>query len=504
MTSGYKEDKLLADLAQVVDDVGRYTLMVSSQPYAMSALASLLHSVGLSSSMSSSSHKYSLYAFSVSEHVKLDQSSFTALNLFPASTLGPGSSSSSASSVASSASDDLSIFSFLNRTKTPMGARLLSRFIRQPLLSLRDIDLRHSLVSFFVSHTSVRSHLRDSSTCLRRCPDIESVLRKLQRQRGKTAKRDRDRRLLDVVRLYQVVVKLGVMREALQGELTDDASAVVRTRYVTPLQDCESEMEQFVAMCDRAIDMELSEKTWYQECSMRGDFSPELKALEQRKSSLRRSMEAMHREVEEQLGLVGKIHLDFVSCLLRITNKEENRARLQPPYLIVDSKKDGTRFTTQPFKALATEYKAVVSEYSARQEMYVDKLVDTTLTYAPVVERMSGLIAELDVLVSFAHVAASLEGFIRPTMRELGSGVLRMKASRHPLLESGNAGLLGGGGDEDSVVALSRSFIPNDVDMVQGVSHCQIITGPNMGGQCGAGGAALRSTHLPLLPYFCS
>ena len=483
MTVGYKEVKFLPDLAQVVDDVGRYTLMVSSQPYAMSALASLLHSLSLSSS-SASSHKFGLYAFSVHEHVKLDHSSFSALNLFPASTVGLFSLSPSASFAAPSAPDDLSIFSFLNRTKTPMGARLLSRFIRQPLLSLQHIQLRHELVAFFVQRTSIRSHLRDSSTCLRRCPDIESVLRKLQRQRGKNAKKDRDRRLLDVVRLYQVVVKLGVMRQALQGELSDEGSALVRTRYVVPLQECEVEMAQFVAMCDRAIDMELSEKTWYQECAMRGDFSPDLKQLEQRKATLRRSMEAMHRQVEEELGLAGKVHLDFVSCLMRITNKEESRARLQPPYLIVDSKKDGTRFTTQPFKQLAVEYKAVVSEYSARQEVYVDKLVDTTLTYAPVVERMSGLIAELDVLVAFAHVAASLEGFVRPTMRELGSGVLRMKASRHPLLESGNAGLLRSPGDDDGMQAMSRSFIPNDVDMVQGVSHCQIITGPNMGGQC--------------------
>ena len=299
-------------------------------------------------------------------------------------------------------------------------------------------------------------------------------MRKLQREKAK---------LLDVVRLYQVVVKVGVMREALQGELEGDDSAVVRTRYVDPLHACEVEMEQFVAMCDRAIDMDSSEKSWYAEASMRGDFSPDLKTLEGRKVSLRRKMEAIQKEVEEDLGLQGKVNFDFLTCHLRITNKEENRARLRPPYLIIDSKKDGTRFTTPPLKALATEYKAVVREYGERQQLYVQKLIETTLTYGGVVERMSGLIAELDVLVSFAHVATALHGFVRPVMREMGTGMLKMKASRHPLLESGNAGVVRGGkaGDDDEEMQpLSRSFIPNDVVMIQGTSHLQVITGPNM------------------------
>ena len=474
VSGAYNEERFTADLARVVDDVGRYPLLVSSQPFAMAALSSLLHTLSLPSS-SFASHKYALYALNVHQHAKLDHSSFIALSLFPATTTAPFASASSSSSSSSAASSDLSLFSFLNHTKTPMGARLLSRFLRQPLLSLAEIGVRHELVSFFVSHTSIRAHLRESSACLRRCPDVESILRKLQREKAK---------LLDVVRLYQVVVKVGAMREALEADLAGDDSAVARARYAAPLRECEVAMEQFVAMCDRAIDMDSSERAWYAEATMRGDFSPDLQALEQRRSALRESMAAIQRRVEEELKLPGKVGFDYLTCHLRITNKEEHRARLSHPYIVVDSKRDGTRFTTAELKALASEYKAVVREYSERQAVYVSKLIETTLTYAVVVERMSGLIAEMDVLVAFAHVAASLDGFVRPVMRELGSGVLKMKASRHPLLEGGNAGPVRVGDDEEgNAAALSGAFIPNDVDMVQGRSHCQIITGPNMGGQ---------------------
>lgn len=89
---------------------------------------------------------------------------------------------------------------------------------------------------------------------------------------------------------------------------------------------------------------------------------------------------------------------------------------------------------------------------------------------------MSGVIAELDVLVGFATVVSTMEGFVRPTMLERGSGIIRMTASRHPLVECGTV-------SGDDVRPNASSFIPNDVEMIHGQSHCQIITGPNAGGK---------------------
>ena len=484
MKSAYHEEKLISELSRVVSDVAQHSLLVSTQPYAMSALASLLHSLSLQATVSAA-QRYSLRAFNVHQHCQLDHSAFTALNLFPPSSSTPAlslSSTASPSSASPSAADELSIFSLLNKTRTAMGSRLLSRFIRQPLLELSAISARHDVVAYFVSHTQVRSHLRESSACLRRFPDVDAILRKLQRDRAK---------LIDVVRLYQVVVKVGVMCEALQTEAAgSEGGDVLQQRYVTPLRECEREMEQFVAMCDAAVDMEQSERSWYTECCLRGDFSPEMKQVERRKAQLRRQMEELQQQAADELGLEGKVSLDFQSCHLRITNREEQRTRLSHPYVIIDSKKDGTRFTTAELQLLASEYKAVVKQYSEMQQLYLSQLLETTLTYSAVVDRMSGLIAELDVLLAFAHVATAMDGYVRPVMREMGSGVLRMKDSRHPLLEdsaavgraSAAAGDAGSAEEPLSSAAL-RSFIPNDVELVSGRSHCVIITGPNMGGK---------------------
>ena len=220
----------------------------------------------------------------------------------------------------------------------------------------------------------------------------------------------------------------------------------------------------------------------YSGATMRAEFSPQLQQLSTRREQLRRRMEAIRVDVEQQLDLEGKVSLDYTSCHLRITNRDEHKARLSAPYQVVDSKKDGTRFTLPALRVLGSEYKTVVAMYGEMQRVYEHRLIETTLTYGVVVERLCAVIGELDVMLAFAHVAATVDGYVRPVMREAGSGVLRMERSRHPLLEQRvTGGSDGVGGEGESNGALMGSFIPNDVEMVAGESHCQIITGPNSG-----------------------
>jgi len=83
-----------------------------------------------------------------------------------------------------------------------------------------------------------------------------------------------------------------------------------------------------------------------------------------------------------------------------------------------------------------------------------------------VAESASRLVAEIDVLVSFATVAALAPvEYVRPTVLPKGSGILRLRKARHPCVEL-----------MDRV-----DFIPNDYDFVKGDSQFQIVTGPNMG-----------------------
>ncbi|CAM9858570.1 unnamed protein product [Discosporangium mesarthrocarpum] len=111
---------------------------------------------------------------------------------------------------------------------------------------------------------------------------------------------------------------------------------------------------------------------------------------------------------------------------------------------------------------------AIRQDYQEKQEGLVEKAVETAATYLPLVETASALVSELDVLVSFADVAAlAPTELVRPKIFPRGSGRMSVKGARHPCLEW----------QED------MDFIPNSYEMSQGDASFVVVTGPNMGGK---------------------
>jgi DNA mismatch repair ATPase MutS len=71
------------------------------------------------------------------------------------------------------------------------------------------------------------------------------------------------------------------------------------------------------------------------------------------------------------------------------------------------------------------------STYKEKQAVIASKVIETALSYLPVAEAASSLVAELDVLNAFANVAAtSANPYTRPKILPLGSGTLRLKVTR--------------------------------------------------------------------------
>jgi DNA mismatch repair protein MSH2 len=155
---------------------------------------------------------------------------------------------------------------------------------------------------------------------------------------------------------------------------------------------------------------------------------------------------------------------------LRITAKEEKavRKQLQARYQELEVKKDGMKFINKGMKAAAQRLQQLSASYEARQAELLAQVVSVAGTFAPVWRAVSAALAELDVLASFAEVAASAPmPYTRPTMLPSEAGEIVLRGSRHPCLE----------------VQEGVDFIPNDCVMKQGASWFNIITGPNMGGK---------------------
>ena len=119
-------------------------------------------------------------------------------------------------------------------------------------------------------------------------------------------------------------------------------------------------------------------------------------------------------------------------------------------------------FRDRELSSLADEYAELCQTYDAAQKDIVGKVLDTTSTFCPVVSDCHTLIAELDVLLCFAHVSVSApEPYVRPTLLppEADRQRIVLRGCRHPCVER-----------MDAVDA----FIKNDVELVRGESAMQV------------------------------
>ncbi|KAG5637197.1 hypothetical protein H0H81_005410 [Sphagnurus paluster] len=382
------------------------TIPELSLPTAPSALSALILYLSLTSDPSNHG-SYTLRTHDLSQYMKLDASALRALNL----TEAPGNASQGTTT------RNTTLLGLLNKCKTAQGTRLLGTWLKQPLVNLHEIRKRQNLVETFFEDTNTRRTIQDDY--MKVMPDMHRLSKRFQKSVAS---------LEDVVRVYQVVIKLPGLIETLEGVQTEkeEHSALVEEIYLTPLREYEATLAKYGEMVEQTLDLEELDNHNY---VIKPDYDPKLQELAAKLTKVRDGLDKEHREVGRDLDLEldKKLHLENSQDAKSITKK----------YIELGTNKSGVFFTTRKLKDLAEDFKEFSQNYTRTQ---------------------SGLVKEV---VNIAYV------YVKPKVIEKGSGNLVLVESRHPCLEV-----------QDDV-----SFIANDVEMIKGKSEFHIITGPNMGGK---------------------
>ncbi|KAF5369844.1 hypothetical protein D9758_001399 [Tetrapyrgos nigripes] len=278
--------------------------------------------------------------------------------------------------------------------------------------------------------------------------------------------------LEDVVRVYQVVLKLPGMIEALEGvqinDIAEEFTSLIQETYLQSLKEYESNLSKYSEMVEQTLDLDELDKHNY---IIKPDYDPKLQELAEKLGEVRDSLDEEHKDVGRDLDieLDKKLHLEnnptYGYCFRLTKNDAKN---LSKKYIELGTTKSGVFFTTKTLKRLAEDYKEYSDKYQRTQSTLVKEVVTIAATYTPVLESLDNIIAHLDVILSFAHVSVNApEPYVKPTVVQSGEGNLILRDARHPCLEV-----------QDEI-----SFIANDVEMIKDKSEFQIITGPNMGGK---------------------
>jgi len=187
-----------------------------------------------------------------------------------------------------------------------------------------------------------------------------------------------------------------------------------------------------VALAEKVIDFDAAPRDFM----IKPDLDEELGDVKQELDGISQELEAIHEEMNDLWAEVSgkgnnQVKLEDVdansntSCVWQFRLINTNDAKLLDTQMkehgikVHRILKNGVYFSTKELEQLGTKKKDLMAEYEEKQRDIVNKCMEVAATYVSVLERCSVLLAELDVIASFAHVAAySCNGYCRPEMTD--------------------------------------------------------------------------------------
>ncbi len=332
-----------------------------------------------------------------------------------------------------------SLLSVIDRTKTPMGKRLMRRWITQPLLDSTEINLRLSGVEELKSNLLKREELKE---ILRRVHDIERLISKISYGNSNAREINALRRSLESI--PKLTRCLSIFKSPLLDKIKDMEGFEDLTNFLKKsLAD-----EPPISVRDGGF--------------VKKGFNRELDELRDISTNSKKIIQQMEAREKEKTGIKSlKIRYNKVfGYFIEITKTQlslvpENYNRKQ-------TMANAERFITDELKDLETKIISAEERIKDLEYEIFEKIVEEIKKYTTRIQRASENIATLDVLLSFADVSAAF-CYTKPIVNNKYD--FHIEKGRHPVIERN-----------------TNEFIANDTHMDED-RRTFIITGPNMAGK---------------------
>ncbi len=352
--------------------------------------------------------------------------------------------------------DGTSLLDVVDQTVTPMGGRMLRRWLVFPLKNQRQINDRLDMVEYFFREPEFRE-LTDEQ--LHRIGDLERIISKVAV--GRVSPRE--------------VVQLKNALEAIQPIKTaclyakNDALKRVGER----LNLCESIRERIA----REIEPD-SPQLVNKGGVIRDGVNEELDKLRQvayhGKDYLLKIQDREQKETGIQSLKIGYNNVFGYYLEVRNTYKE----LVPETWIRKQTLANAERYITQELKEYEETILGAEEKILSLEMRLFNELVLAMQEFTPQIQINANLIAHIDCLLSFAKTA-ELHHYIRPAIDT--SDVIDIRQGRHPVIET--------------QLPLGEKYVPNDILLDSSQQQIMIITGPNMAGKS----ALLRQTALIVL-----
>ncbi len=392
-----------------------------------------------------------LHSYSVGEFMTLDES--TRRNLELTETIRGGNVKGS-------------LLDVIDRTLTPMGGRLLRRWLSQPLLDVEAINRRLDAVQAFVDDTPLRIELREH---LQGLGDLERWTNRVVQAVALPR---------DLVGIREVLCQVPAIKRIIHQELGRNgtgADAALLRRFdqsiaalIDQLPDCES----ILLLLQQALSLE-PPATLSTPGLINSGFSAELDELVHKSRHAKEWIANLEKTERERLDIKSlKVGYNKVfGYYIEITHTHGDK--VPDDYIRKQTLTSAERYITPDLK----EYEALVLNADERrleieQQLFRELCMQVAGSYKQLLQ-LAALLAELDVYTALAEVALNRR-YVRPIVDE-GPGI-EILAGRHPVVE---------------LTLTDEPFVPNDTHLTPETA-IHVLTGPNMAGKS----TYLRQTAL--------
>lgn len=350
----------------------------------------------------------------------------------------------------------VSLLDVLDNTQSPMGARLLKKWLMMPLKHQHAINDRLDVVEKFIKEPDL-NHLLTSQ--IKQIGDLERMISKVPM--GKINPRE-------VMTLKRALDAIIPIKEACEKAGTD-----VLTTFGDQLNGCQKIRTQISETLTDDPPVAIEKGHAIRE-GVDHDLDELRHIIQNGKQML---VDIQQREISATGISSLKIGFNNVfGYYLEVTNA--HKSKVPEAWVRKQTLVNAERYITDELKQLEEKITGAEEKILAREKQLFQELVIDLGSYIKPIQLNAYLIAQIDCLLSFAHNAVHYN-YRRPVLDD--SLALQIKAGRHPVIEQ--------------QLDPGESYIPNDIYLDNDAQQIIIITGPNMSGKS----ALLRQAALIVL-----
>ncbi|MBT7134635.1 MAG: DNA mismatch repair protein MutS [Polaribacter sp.] len=350
----------------------------------------------------------------------------------------------------------VTLLEVIDKTISPMGGRLLKRWLALPLKNIDAVKKRHELVKFFIDSDNFSQIVTYQ---LKQISDLERLISKVAT--GKASPRE-------IVLLKDSLKAILPIKESAEKS----ANKTVK-ELGSQLHTCTT----LIAKISETL-FENAPVSIHKGNAIATGVHEELDSLRAISSTGKQYLDDMLARETERTG-ISSLKISFNNVFgYYIEVRNTHKDKVPEEWIRKQTLVSAERYITEELKEYETKILGAEEKIQKLEQEIFSKLLQQIIQFVPIVQENAQIIAKIDCLLSFSVLAID-NNYVRPQMDE--STDLEIKNGRHPVIEK--------------QLPISEEYIANDVVLNRNQQQIIMITGPNMSGKS----AILRQTALIVL-----